>query len=184
MRARTRRKIVKTAFVVSLCLCLLSGTIGGVYAYLTAKTDPVSNEFVPAKISCLVEEDFTDGVKSNVKVRNTGNIDAYIRATVVATFVSEDGKVLATAPVENEHYTITWNTAGWTKGTDGFWYHTKPVMPEETTATLIESAQMITAPSGYKLHLQILATGIQSAPDHAVQEAWGVRVDNGQIVPR
>lgn len=183
MRRRTRKKKVNVAVIAVLFLCIIAGTVGGVYAYLTAKTDPISNEFVPAKVSCLVEEDFAEGVKSNVKVRNTGNIDAYIRAVVVATFISEDGKVLATAPKESVDYFIQWGTDGWTQGQDGYWYHTKPVKPEETTVLLIESAYELSVPDGYRLHLQILATGVQSDPAIAVQEAWGVTVSNGVIIP-
>lgn len=183
MRRRTRKKKVNVAVIAVLFLCIIAGTVGGAYAYLTAKTDPISNEFVPAKVSCLVEEDFAEGVKSNVKVRNTGNIDAYIRAVVVATFVSEDGKVLATAPKESVDYFIQWGDDGWIKGQDGYWYHTKPVKPEETTVPLIESAYELSVPDGYRLHLQILATGVQSDPTIAVQEAWGVSVNNGEIIP-
>ena len=184
MRRRTRKKKVNVAVIAVLFLCIIAGTVGGAYAYLTAKTDPISNEFIPAKVSCLVEEDFAEGVKSNVKVRNTGNIDAYIRAVVVATFVSEDGKVLATAPKESVDYFIQWGDDGWIKGQDGYWYHTKPVKPEETTVLLIESAQTTaTAPTGYRLHIQIVASAVQSAPGNAVQEAWGVTVSNGVIIP-
>ena len=183
MRRRTRKKKVNVAVIAVLFLCIIAGTVGGVYAYLTAKTDPISNEFVPAKVSCLVEEDFAEGVKSNVKVRNTGNIDAYIRAVVVATFVSEDGKVLAIAPKESVDYFIQWGDDGWIKGQDGYWYHTKPVKPEETTVPLIESAYELSVPDGYRLHLQILATGVQSDPAIAVQEAWGVSVNNGELLP-
>ena len=183
MRGRTRKKKVNVAVIAVLFLCIIAGTVGGAYAYLTAKTDPISNEFIPAKVSCLVEEDFAEGVKSNVKVRNTGNIDAYIRAVVVATFVSEDGKVLATAPKESVDYFIQWGDDGWIKGQDGYWYHTKPVKPEETTVLLIESAYELSVPDGYRLHLQILATGVQSDPAIAVQEAWGVSVNNGELLP-
>lgn len=183
MRRRTRKKKVNVAVIAVLFLCIIAGTVGGAYAYLTAKTDPISNEFVPAKVSCLVEEDFAEGVKSNVKVRNTGNIDAYIRAVVVATFVSEDGKVLATAPKESVDYFIQWGDDGWIKGQDGYWYYTKPVKPEETTVLLIESAYELSVPEGYRLHLQILATGVQSDPAIAVQEAWGVSVNNGELLP-
>lgn len=183
MRRRTRKKKVNVAVIAVLFLCIIAGTVGGAYAYLTAKTDPISNEFIPAKVSCLVEEDFAEGVKSNVKVRNTGNIDAYIRAVVVATFVSEDGKVLATAPKESVDYFIQWGDDGWIKGQDGYWYHTKPVKPEETTVLLIESAYELSVPDGYRLHLQILATGVQSDPTIAVQEAWGVSVNNGELLP-
>ena len=194
MSTRMQRKKFKTVVFAALCLCLIACTVDSVYAYLVAKTEPISNEFIPAKVSCSVEEEFADGVKSNVKICNTGNIDSYIRAVVIATFVSEGGtedggeggKVLSTAPVEGVDYTVVWAAEGdgWTKGADGYWYHTQPVKPNETTGILIHSAQKVSAPEGYRLHIQILATGIQSAPDQVVQEAWGVGVnrENGEIV--
>ena len=182
MSAQKQKMNRNIVLIALICLVLIAGSVGGAYAYLKANTDVLSNEFVPAKVTCSVEEEFQDGIKSNVKVRNTGNADAYIRATVVATYVAEDGKILATAPVEGVDYVITWGTEGWVKGTDGYWYHTKPVAPEAVTASLIESAEAVTAPEDYRLHLQILASGVQSAPDAAVQEAWGVTVTDGQLV--
>ena len=183
MDAGIYKKYGKIVFITALCLCIVFGTAAGVTAYLTAVTQPIPNEFAPAKVACQVEETFQDGIKSDVKVQNTGNIDAYIRATVVVNFVSDDGNVLATTPQENVDYTVVWGSAGWKKGADGYWYCEKPVAPEETTPVLIETATGITAPSGYRLHIQIIASAVQSAPDSAVQEAWGVSVINGNLRP-
>ena len=170
-------------FVPILCLCIAACSVGGIYAYLTTGTDSLYNEFAPAKVTCVVEENFADGIKSDVMVRNTSNVDAFIRVAVVATFVSQDGKVLATAPKEGVDYVVNWSAAGWRKGTDGYWYHAKPVAPGETTTQLIENAAVVSAPTDFRLHIQILATALQSAPDSAVQEAWGVDVINGEIAP-
>lgn len=171
------------AFIPILCLCIVACAVGGVYAYLTANTDTLTNELAPAKVSCVVEETFHNGVKSDVKVRNTGNIDAYIRVAVLATFVSDDGKVLATAPQEDVDYTVVWGASGWRKGGDGYWYYGKTVAPEGLTAPLIETASAVSAPDGYRLNIQIIATAIQSAPQTAVQEAWGVTLSNGEMIP-
>ena len=157
--------------------------MGGVVAYLSSRTEPVINEFVPAKVSCEVEETFESGVKSEVAIRNTGNIDAYIRACVVVNFISADGKILATAPQENTDYMILWNSHGWIKGADGYWYHQKAVAPDNTTTVLIESASVISAPEGYRLDIQIVASAIQSEPHSAVQEAWGITPVNGELIP-
>ena len=48
---------------------------------------------------------------------------------------------------------------------------------------LIDSAVAVSAPAGYRLNIQILATAIQSAPDDAVQEAWGITPVNGELIP-
>ena len=173
----------KTVIIAILCLCIIIGTVGGVFAYLIAKTDTLSNEFIPAKVTCSVEENFKNGIKENVQIRNTGNINAYIRAAVVVTFVSDDGKVLATTPKENEDYTITWGNSDWHKGADEYWYYDKAVAPEEMTSSLIKTASEIFVPNGYKLNIQIFATAIQSEPETAVEEAWNVTVSNGLLIP-
>lgn len=174
----------KIVAVIVTCISLVLGTIGGVWAYLSAQTEPVTNTFVPAKVSCAVEESFQDGVKSNVTVRNTGNVDAYVRTVVVATFVSDDGKVLATAPKEGVDYTVTWGNAGWLKGSDGYWYYSSAIAPNQATPILIETASAITAPSGYRLNLQILATAVQADPQRAVTDAWGITPTDGKLIPQ
>ena len=175
-----RNKIAVLIAVVGLSVALC--TIG-VYAYLSAKTDSVTNEFVPAKVSCVVQETFQDGVKSNVTVQNTGNIDAYIRAAVVVNFVSDDGKVSAVTPKENVDYIVTWGATGWRRGTDGYWYYANAVLPEALTDPLIETAEAVSAPTGFSLNIRIIATAIQSAPDAAVQDAWGITPLNGELIP-
>ena len=177
---KNKKKIV---IIAALCLCIVTSAVGGVISYLTSHTEPMPNEFVPAKVTCAVEETFSDGVKSDVMIRNTGNVDAYIRACVVITFVSNESKVLATTPQEDTNYLIRWNTQGWTKGADGYWYHQKAVSPDSLTSVLIESASQISAPEGYHLNIQILASAIQSDPHRAVQDAWGITPVNGEIKP-
>lgn len=173
----------KNAIIAILCLCVVASTVGVVFTFLTDSTNTISNEFVPANVSCVVEEDFENGLKENVRVRNTGNVDAYIRAAVVVTFVSEEDKVLANAPKENVDYTVTWGDSNWIKGADGYWYYTKVVKPESLTDSLIKSASAISAPDGYRLNMQIIASAIQSVPETAVKEAWGVTISNGELAP-
>ena len=174
----------KTALLIAaLCLCIVAGAAGGVYAYITAQTGPLSNEFSPAKVSCAVEESFEDGIKENVQIRNTGNVDAYIRAVVVVTFVSQDGKVLSATPKEGTDYTVAWGPSGWLKGTDGFWYHKSAVAPDALTAPLILTAAAVSVPEGYRLNIRVVATAVQAAPENSVKDAWGINVSNGELVP-
>lgn len=178
------QKLNKKAIVpVVLCICLALGTVGGVWAFFTSKSDTLSNQFIPAQVSCRVEETFQGGIKSNVMIQNTGNVDAYVRAVVVATFVDADGKVLAISPEEGVDYTVEWATNGWTLGSDGFWYYAEPVAPSAFTSNLIETAALITSPEQFALNLQIVATAIQADPPSAVQSAWGIMPENGRIIP-
>ncbi len=182
MREKLRKLNIKIIAIVALCICIAAASVEGVYTYLMSKTDTLSNNFVPAVVTCEVEETFQNGVKTNVKVRNTGNTAAYIRAAVVVTFVADDGKVLATSPIENVDYTITWANSGWKKASDGYWYHADAVEANGITSNLIETASAVSAPDGYKLNIQIIATAIQSTPDSAVQDAWGITPTNGKLI--
>lgn len=183
MNRSCQKKKGKTVLLVALCLLLLLGSAGGVWAYLSAKTNTLSNRFEPAKVTCRVEESFLAGVKSDVAVRNTGNVKAYIRAAVIATFVDEEGKVLAVSPKEGEDYTVTWGEGEWTRGADGYWYFASPVSPDELTGKLIQTATAASAPEGYRLNLQILATAIQAEPAEAVEQAWGFAPTGDKLLP-
>lgn len=172
-----RKRIGWKQWVLTLLVpVLLAFAVGGVYAYITAKTDEVTNRFEPVEVTCRVEESFDGNVKQDVRIRNTGDIHAFIRATVVAVWVDADGKVLAETPVEGTDYTVRWGDGQWTRGSDGFWYHGAAVPPNATTGYLIESLNPVAVPEGYRLQVQIFATAIQSDPAEAAETAWGVNV--------
>lgn len=156
---------------------LVLGTALGTVAYLVSAPAPAKNTFAPAKVTCQVKESFAGGVKSNVTVQNTGTTAAFIRAAVVANWVAEDGTILATAPVEGTDYTVDWGDLGWIHGGDGFYYYAKAVPASGVTDNLMDSCvQSVEAPTGYQLSIQILASAVQSKPERAAEEAWGVQV--------
>lgn len=43
----------------------------------------MNNSFIPAEVSCNVEEVFDGKEKSVIKVENTGSIDTYVRVRLV-----------------------------------------------------------------------------------------------------
>jgi predicted ribosomally synthesized peptide with SipW-like signal peptide len=172
-RPESRKKYWILAIALAALLC--SGITGGTVAYLTHQTDPVVNTVQAGTVPCEVEETFDGTTKSDVSIANTGNTSAYLRATVVITWMSQDeSTVYAATPVEGTDYTITYaQNNGWVKGSDGYWYYTSPVAAGETTATLLESCTLTgTAPEGYTLSVEIVASSIQSSPSEAVLEAW------------
>lgn len=182
MAKHVKRQPVKKSIVLLLAIfCAL--TVGGTTAYLLSAPAPETNTFDPAKVTCTVEETFENGVKADVGVRNTGNIPAFLRATVVINWVDADGKIAAATPMEGADYTVTWGTNGWRKGDDGFWYYTAAVSPHGRTADLIEQAQPISTPDGYTLRISIVASAIQAAPPAAAQDAWGVTVNGNTLIP-
>lgn len=175
-----------TIIITSLALLLLVA-VGTTLAYIFTKTEPVENTFKPSKVSCAVVENgsATENAgnivtistnKTDVRIKNTGDTDAYIRVAVVVNWASEDGtKVWATKPVLNTDYTITYATGtGWEPGADGYYYYTESVAPGTLTNILISQADKLQTapPEGYYLSIEIVASAIQSKPDHVVGQQW------------
>ena len=164
--------------VLAALLVLVLGIVGTTLAWLTDTTDALTNNFTYAKVSCEVKEAFDGNTKSNVQVKNTGNTDAYIRATYVVTWQKDEDphNVYGTMPVEGTDYTISFSQdESWVKGeNDGYWYCTKAIAPNVETPVLIVKCEPVAgkAPEGYYLCVEILATAIQSQPVKAVNEAW------------
>ena len=183
MNEKQKTNSKKTWVLLLLLLAMVLCAIGGAYAYITAKTDEISNHFTPVKVTCKVEESFDGAVKQDVRIRNTGDIDAFIRAMPVFTWVDGEGKVLSAVPVKGTDYTIEWGSEQWKEGSDGFWYYAAAVAPNATTEQLIKSVTSAEAPEGYQLQVQILATAFQTDPPAAVESAWGVTVDEKTITP-
>lgn len=179
---KTKKPVALVALLVLLC-CTVAGTL----AYLVDSTDPVTNTFTPASVTTEVNESFTGGVKSNVTIKNTGNIDAYIRATVVVNWASdkEVGVVSGTAPKEGTDYTIEWTMSNWIKVGD-YYYYTQKVAANGATEQLFTNCKLLdgaNVPDGYHLQVTILADGIQAEPVHVVADVWkDVRVDGGKLV--
>lgn len=176
--APRRPRMSRTALVLAAVVLVLGAAIGGTVAWLAANTPGLTNTFTPGEVKCTVEESFDGTTKQNVKIKNTGNTDAYIRAKVVVTWKDAAGNVYGGAtPVADTDYTITYRTSGWIQVGD-YWYCTQPVAPDATnnlTPELISEAKPVDgkAPAGYALSIEILAEAIQSSPASAVQEAWG-----------
>lgn len=173
--------------VVSV-LVLLLAVAGGTLAWLTAQ-DSVTNTFSPAYVTCDVAENFENGIKSGVKIKNTSNIPAYIRAYIVVTWKDDAGNVYGKLPVANTDYTIVMaQNTGWVTGSDGYYYYTSPVAVDGNTDTLISECKLteeVVKPNGYNLSVEIIAEAIQSLPTTTVTSVWPVTVDaNGALAPK
>ena len=177
----------KRIVIISLLIIIaISATAAGTLSYLFAGTDELENSFEPVFVSCSVEEKFTGSVKSDVKIRNTSDVTAYVRATFVVIFVKDDGTVLSRQPVNGTDYSLSLGANGWTLGSDGFYYYTSPLAKDAATENLINSISSLgTAPEGYSLTVHIAATAIQAEPFEAVSQAFGVTVngDGSLTVP-
>ena len=128
-RAFRKWKWLPAACALALALTV---TVGGTLAWLAAHTDPVTNTFKMGEVTPKVEESFvpdTGTVKENVRVQNQGDVPAYIRVALVATWEDENGNV---KPASLSDLTITWGGEGGNLG-DGwiqigeYYYHQAPV---------------------------------------------------------
>ena len=178
---KTKQPVALVALLVLLC-CTVAGTL----AYLVDKTPEVKNTFEPASVSTAVEETFKNGEKKDVKIQNTGDIDAYIRVAVVVNWADKDGNVyggaVPTDKGDKKDYDLTLKANnGWIKGADGYYYYIHPVAPKESTTAIFEDITQLTddPAEGYGLQITILADGIPAAGVGStgktpMEDAWGV----------
>lgn len=174
----------KSAALLISVIVLAVGIVAGTVAWLVSTTRDVQNTFTVARVPIEIDEDFNGDTKENVKVKNTGDVDAYIRARIVVTWQDEDGNVYGKTPVKGTDYTMTELGAGWFEQ-GGYYYHREKVSPNATTTVLIQECKEVAdkAPEGYHLCVEILAESIQAdgktaEGTPAVTDAWGVNVDN------
>lgn len=178
-RAVSQKTIVLLASLALVLACIVGTTV----AYLLTNTGSVTNTFTPARVTSDIEETFEKEVKTNVKVANTGNVPAYIRAAIIVTWKDEkNGNVYGVAPVDGTDYEITLNLKDqygndiWTQGSDGYYYCNKVIPVGESTPVLITSCKPVAGktPEGYGLNVEILGSAIQADGMGATsaQDAW------------
>jgi hypothetical protein len=121
--------------------------------------------------------------KQEVKIKNTGDTEAYIRAAIIVTWKKADGTVYAKSPVKDVDYIMQLNLSddGWVLGADGYYYYIQPVAAGATTGMLISSATAGADLDGYYISIEIVASAIQSTPTDVVTTQWksGVSGVNG-----
>lgn len=174
--SKPRVRTNKAAVLIIAVLLLLGAAVGSTVAFLTTQTKPVENSFEYAKVSCEVT--------GSQEIINTGDIPVYVRATYIITWRDADGKVAVSVP-GGYSYTLTENLSNnWKKGTDGYFYYTSPVAPDNSTLDSLLTCN-VTYPDNpeYTLSVEVLAEAIQSEPAEAVQQAWGATIVDGKLTP-
>ena len=180
---KSKRPVALLASLVLAVGIVAAGTI----AFLVTSDGPVVNTFTPTNVPPEIHEEFNGTVKSNVRIENQGNTDAYIRAAVMVNWVDGSGNVLGQVPELGSDYTVAWmpdmdaNVEGvqndWVKGKDGYHYFTKIVPATsgtDLTDILIGEAKVLKAApvGGYELAIDIVAQTIQAVPENVVDEVW------------
>lgn len=165
--------ILLSAGILLLVMC----SVTYMMAWMTAK-DKLENEFDIGAVAAEIIEDFDGSTKSNVKVQNTGNTEAYVRAVVSVYWTTDDGGFLADIPVAGTDYTITYGSFNNWQKEGNIYYYLKPLKPGDETDNLIDSCVRTGTADGKKLNVDISVQTIQADPADAVETAWDVQVGN------
>ena len=169
-----RIRMNKLAILFIAVVMLIGAVVGSTVAFLVTETAPVENKFSYAKLSTEITEDFNGATKSNVRIKNTGDTAAYIRAAYVVTWRDMSGNVVPSVP-EGYTYTLTENPdKTWKKIGDYFYYPTPVESQNSTLGSLLTCTVTHPVNPEYVLNVEILASAIQSTPEDAVKNAWGV----------
>lgn len=167
--------------VCALCLALLLVITGiGVMGYMFRETDDTNAPLTPPSLSCTVEEQYASGVKSEIKVKNTGNINAYLRVRLVAYWLDADGnRVYREAQIP----TFTLDSERWlADSANATYYFRTPVAPQSTTDDLLASDMVLASEDGYTLVVEVFAEAIQALPTDAASGAWDLEISaDGKI---
>jgi hypothetical protein len=172
----------RVAALAVLITVAIMASVDATVAYLFTNTDSAENAFVPAVVACVVQDDYLDNITSDVRVKNTGTTEAYVRVAVVINWQDAKDDVIGRTPVEGVDYTVTFNETDWFFY-EGFWYCKEPVAVGYVSKVLVEELEPapLDLPEGYHLSVEFVASAVQSQPDAAVQEAWGVDVEDGTL---
>ena len=156
MKLNRKKGILLLAAAMLILVC----GVGGTLAYLATQTGQVQNTFEPAYVTSEVNETFDNLVKSNVTIKNTGNVSAYIRAAIVVTWKDANGNTMPQVPGTDD-YTLTIGS-DWTE-VGGYYYYNKSVAANASTTNLIDTCEPIKSyPDGRKLCVEVIGSAIQS----------------------
>ena len=192
------KKTKKPAALLASLALVFVVAVAGTVAFLATNTDPVVNTFTPSSVPPTVVEDIEGNVKEKVVIENSGDTDAYIRATVVVNWLDKDGNVYGgEVPVAGTDYSMNLPAdtdeatdgvqTNWVLGADGYYYYKLPVSGGKSTEALLTEGRVLNEAmleSGYKLSMEVMAQTIQAVPETVVGEVWssgvsGVSTVNG-----
>lgn len=178
---KPRIRMNKLAILFIAVVMLIGAVVGSTVAFLVTNTEPVENKFTYANISTGITEYFDGTTKNNVKVTNTGDTLAFVRATYIVTWRDASGNIVNSVP-DGYTYELTVNPDGKWQPVGNYYYYPYAIGTNESTAGSLLNCK-VTHPENpeYFLNVEIVASAIQSTPEDAVKEAWGVTIANGVV---
>ena len=174
----------KLIAIIIICSVLVTGTVGGVVAYMIKISELETGGFAPAKVSCKLEETFdaNQNQKSKIMVTNdnsNSNIDVFVRVRLVTYWVDASGNVINKAPAP-----ISFTLGDdWIKlGDTNTYYYKTPLAVGTKTSDLLNGQKLtLKSEDGCRQVIDVFAEAIQANPAEAAQSSWGVTVTNNQI---
>lgn len=171
----------KTVILFAALLIVICAAVSGSVAFLFTNTDDVINTFVPGSVTGEITETFNADSKTSAKIRNTGNVTAYVRAAITGNEVDEQGHVIGDLPVAGFIDASKWDLVG------GYYYYKGSVAPGAYTEDLLASGipLKITDAAGthfYQVTITaqlIQAEGGRSDGTPAVTDAWKMNYSAG-----
>lgn len=170
-------KFKKISIIASILLLVIGLSV--TLSLLVSQSGPIVNTFAPGKVPPKIIEAIEGNVKEEVKVQNTGNIDAYIRVFLAANYTDEQGNILN---IEAKLPTIT--SDDWFYF-NGYYYYKHIVSPDQCTNPLFQNFEMEPVAGNEEAiyELQVLASSVQADPADAVKELWDVQVVDEKLEP-
>ena len=173
-------KRIKHLLIAGAALSI-AAAVGLTLAFMFKKAER-TNRFIPAEVSCAVREKMDGSEKSDIRVENTGNVKEFIRLRLVSYYVDANGDIVGT--VSSQYPTLSLKN-GWIAGANHTYYYPFPTDPGGMTEILCEPVtlgqmQLADGKTVYQV-IEVIAEAVQAEPISAVQEAWGVTVENGVV---
>lgn len=153
--------------IVALSIILLISIMiaGGSMAWFTSSPEEEISDFKMG----TVEVEVIKSSLEDVKVKNIGTSESYVRVRVIPRWNKSSLSV--------SNVSINFSSNNWTsKQLDGYYYYKYPLKTNDMTKGLIDSVRFGTLTEGYEdavFTLKVVAEGVQTAND-AWKNTWGL----------
>ena len=167
--ARARRRSSRSGMrlrsplpLIAALVLILGAAVGGTMAYFTDRAQMDVSTYEAGVVSCAIDSGC---------VVNTGNVDAYVRVTLVQNYRDENGSVCP------NHEVIQPQALGDWVALDSFSLcYSKALAPGERSAPIPGAAELSSgsvADDNCVSQLILTTSAIQAQPVNAVSDAWG-----------
>lgn len=156
-------------FLILICVIAAAVASGVMGKYVADKNDEAAFEVI-AEPKLELEVSAPDA-SGNYTITNlqSSNMPSFVRFTVVVNWKSDNHNELwFSAPVEGTDYTV--DAENCTKIGKYYYYNGEVAVGASFNIKVTPD----TTKEGYTMEIKVLSEAIQSVPDSAVQDAWGV----------